>query len=151
MSIATATETESKTGASRLLVAVYVVLFLGATGRSIVQVVRNFDAAPLAYSLSMLAAVVYLIAGISLALAHRTTASGRSPWQGIAWAAILFELAGVLIVGVLSGTHPELFPADTVWSGFGRGYVYIPFVLPLLGISYLESMRNHSREKVVTA
>lgn len=145
MSIVTAAETESKTGASRILVAVYVVLFLAATGRSVVQIVRNFDAAPLAYSLSMLAAIVYLVAGISLALAHRS-----EQWRTIAWAAIAFELGGVLIVGVLSGTHPELFPADTVWSGFGRGYVYIPFVLPLLGISYLESMRT-SRGKLVTA
>lgn len=145
MSIATAAETESKTGASRILVAVYVVLFLAATGRSVFQVIRNFDAAPLAYSLSMLAAVVYLIAGVSLALAHRTPG-----WRKLAWVAVTFEFAGVLIVGVLSGTHPELFPADTVWSGFGRGYVYIPFVLPLLGISYLESMRT-SRGKAVTA
>lgn len=145
MSIATAAETESKTGASRILVAVYVVLFLAATGRSVFQVIRNFDAAPLAYSLSMLAAVVYLLAGVALALAHRTPS-----WQKLAWVAVTFELAGVLIVGVLSGTHPELFPADTVWSGFGRGYVYIPFVLPLLGISYLESMRT-SRGKAVTA
>ncbi|KAB1643607.1 hypothetical protein [Gulosibacter chungangensis] len=145
MSIATATETESKAGASRILVAVYVVLFLAATGRSVVQIVRDFDTAPLAYSLSTVAAVVYLIAGICLAMAHRS-----ATWRPLAWLALIFELAGVLIVGVLSGTHPELFPADTVWSGFGRGYVYIPFVLPLLGISYLESMRA-SRGKVVTA
>lgn len=145
MSIATATETESKAGASRILVAVYVVLFLAATGRSVFQIIRDFDTAPLAYSLSTVAAVVYLLAGIALAMAHRT-----ATWRQLAWVAVTFELAGVLIVGVLSGTHPELFPADTVWSGFGRGYVYIPFVLPLIGISYLESMRT-SRGKVVTA
>lgn len=145
MSIATAVETEPKTGASRILVAVYIVLFLGAMGRSVVQVLRDFDAAPLAYSLSVAAAVVYLVAGVSLALAHRSTS-----WRTLAWVAITFELGGVLVVGVLSGTHPELFPADTVWSGFGRGYVYIPFVLPLFGISYLESM-HMPRWKVVTA
>lgn len=145
MSTSTATQPETKTGASRILVAVYIVLFLAATGRSIVQITRDFDAAPLAYSLSLAAAVVYLVAGVSLALAHR-----RNTWRGVAWIALMFELGGVLIVGVLSGTHPELFPADTVWSGFGRGYVYIPFVLPLLGISYLESMRT-SRGKAVVA
>lgn len=122
----------------------YVVLFLAATGRSVYQIVRNFDAAPLAYSLSAVAAVVYLLAGVSLALAHRNRA-----WSTIAWFAICFELAGVLIVGVLSGIHPELFPSDTVWSDFGRGYVYIPLVLPLMGISYLESMRA-PRGKVIT-
>ncbi|SJM48495.1 hypothetical protein [Gulosibacter sp. 10] len=124
-------------GASRVLVAVYVVLFLAATGRSVYQIIRDFDAAPLAYSLSAAAAVVYLVAGCALALAARS-----EPWRALAWSAVVFELLGVLLVGVLSGTHPELFPSDTVWSGFGRGYLYIPLVLPLFGISYLESMRR---------
>ncbi|MEF3323535.1 hypothetical protein PV375_07605 [Gulosibacter sp. GYB002] len=117
-----------------MLVAVYIVLFVGATGRSVVQIVRDFDAAPVAYTLSAVAAAVYLLAGVALALAHRS----RS-WQSIAAAAVGFELAGVLTVGMLSAVHPEYFPADTVWSGFGRGYLYIPLVLPLIGAAYLES------------
>lgn len=120
--------------ASPVLVAVYIVLFVGATGRSVVQIVRDFGAAPFAYTLSAVAAAVYLLAGIALALAHRSRA-----WQGIAAGAVGFELAGVLTVGMLSAVHPEYFPADTVWSGFGRGYLYIPFVLPLIGAAYLES------------
>ena len=36
---------------------------LGATGRSFVQIVREFDDAPLAYSLSALSALVYILAG----------------------------------------------------------------------------------------
>ena len=119
--------------ASRVLVAIYVVLFLAATGRSIVQIVRRFDEAPLAYTLSAVAAVVYLVAGIALAMAHRSTG-----WETLAWGAVGFEIIGVLTVGVLSGTHPELFPADTVWSNFGRGYLFIPLVLPLIGLAYLE-------------
>lgn len=134
----------SEKAGSRLLVAVYVVLFLAATGRSIAQIVRSFEVAPFAYTLSAVAAVVYLIAGIALALAHRSTS-----WYRLAWTAVLFELLGVLVVGVLSGTHPELFPADTVWSGFGFGYVYIPLVLPIFGISYLESMRTARRRVVI--
>lgn len=130
--------------ASRVLVAVYVVLFLAATGRSIVQIVRSFDQAPLAYGLSALAAVVYLLAGIALAFAHRSPA-----WQRIAWVAVGFEFLGVLIVGTLSGLHPELFPADTVWSGFGRGYLYIPLVLPLIGIAYLEARPAQRRQAVI--
>lgn len=119
--------------ASRVLVAVYVVLFLAATGRSLVQIVRRFDEAPLAYTLSAVAAVVYLFVAIALAFAHRSPA-----WEAVAWVGIGFELVGVLAVGVLSGTHPELFPADTVWSAFGRGYLYIPLVLPLIGLAFLE-------------
>ena len=124
--------------ASRVLVAVYVILFLAATGRSIVQIVRRFDEAPIAYGLSAIAAVIYLIAGIALAMAHRSTA-----WERVAWVAVGFELLGVLTVGVLSGTMPEYFPAETVWSGFGRGYLFVPLVLPLIGLAYLE--RHPSR------
>lgn len=130
--------------ASRVLVAVYFVLFLAATGRSIVQIVRSFDEAPVAYALSAAAAVVYLVAGLALAAAH------RSPrWRGIAWAALGFELLGVLVVGTLSGLVPGLFPHDTVWSGFGRGYLYIPLVLPLIGIAALEG--GARRRGAVTA
>lgn len=121
-------------GASRILVAVYIVLFVGATGRSIVQILRDFNTAPIAYSLSAVAAVVYLLAGIALANAHRSTG-----WQRAAQLAVGFELLGVLVVGLLSSTHPQYFPADTVWSAFGRGYLYIPLVLPLIGVAYLES------------
>jgi len=32
---------------------------------------------------------------------------------------------------------PELFPHDTVWSFFGRGYGFVPLVLPVLGILWL--------------
>lgn len=131
---------------SRVLVAVYIVLFLGATGRSIVQIVRDFDNAPLAYTLSALAAVVYLLAGIALAQAHRS-----ERWRAIAWFAVGFEVVGVFAVGTLSGLHPELFPADTVWSGFGRGYLYIPFVLPLIGLAYLEGGRSRSARSAVVA
>lgn len=130
-------------GRSRILVAIYVVLFLAATGRSVYQIIREFDVAPLAYTLSAIAAVVYLVAGVALALAHR-----GSGWRRLAWVALGFEFAGVTTVGVLSGLDPELFPAATVWSGFGRGYLYIPLVLPLVGFSYLEA---HSRATRVGA
>lgn len=127
-------------GRSRILVAVYVVLFLAATGRSVYQIVREFELAPFAYSLSAVAAVVYLLAGIALALAHRSAA-----WTRLAWCAVGFEFVGVITVGVLSGLDPELFPAATVWSGFGRGYLYIPLVLPLIGFSYLEARTRAER------
>lgn len=118
---------------SRVLIAVYVVLFLAATGRSVYQIIREFDAAALAYTLSAVAAVVYLVAGCLLALSAR----GRG-WRLAAWAALGFEFVGVLTVGALSAFDPQLFPAATVWSGFGRGYLYIPLVLPLFGFSVLE-------------
>ncbi|MGL3150008.1 hypothetical protein ACSS7Z_06555 [Microbacterium sp. A82] len=121
------------TGIGRVLVIVYAVMALAATGRSFVQIVRSFAEAPLAYSLSALAAVVYILATLALILA------GRRGWYAVAWIAIVFELVGVLVVGSLSIALPELFQHDSVWSVFGRGYLFIPLVLPLFGIWWLRT------------
>lgn len=123
------------TGVGRVLVIVYAVMALGATGRSFVQIVRRFDEAPLAYSLSALAAVVYILATLALVLAH------RRGWYAVAWIAILFELTGVVTVGLLSLLVPTLFGHDSVWSYFGMGYVFIPLVLPLFGLWWLRTHR----------
>ncbi|MCE7480476.1 hypothetical protein LZG07_00785 [Microbacterium profundi] len=123
------------TGIGRVLVIVYAVMALAATGRSFVQIVRKFDEAPLAYSLSAIAAVVYILATLALVLA------GRRGWYTVAWVAIIFELVGVLVVGVLSLAVPELFQHDSVWSVFGRGYLFIPLVLPMFGIWWLRTHR----------
>jgi len=122
-------------GIGVVLVAVYGILALAATGRSVVQITTKFDEAPLAYVLSALAAVVYILATVSL------VATGPV-WRRIAWITISFELVGVLVVGALSLLDPQLFPHDTVWSVFGRGYVFIPLVLPILGLWWLAKHRR---------
>lgn len=130
------TQTRTRmTGIGRVLVIVYAVMALAATGRSLVQIVRRFDEAPLAYSLSAAAAAVYILATLGLILA------GRRGWYAVAWVAIIFELTGVIVVGVLSILIPELFQHDSVWSVFGRGYLFIPLVLPLFGIWWLRTHR----------
>ncbi|TFD74265.1 hypothetical protein E3T54_15980 [Cryobacterium sp. Sr8] len=126
----TAARPNRVTGVGRLLIAVYGVLALAATGRSFVQIVGKYDQAPLAYSLSALAAVVYIVA--TVALVNR----GRG-WYRTAWITITFELLGVLVIGTLSLVDPALFPHDTVWSVFGRGYLFIPLALPVLGMWWL--------------
>ncbi len=117
-------------GIGRVLIAVYGILALAAIGRSTYQIITKFDEAPLAYSLSALAAVVYVVATVAL------VARGAI-WFRIALIAIVFELVGVLVVGTLSLIDPALFPDDTVWSLFGRGYAFIPLVLPVLGLLWL--------------
>lgn len=121
-------------GIGRVLVAVYGVLALAAVGRSFVQIATKFEEAPLAYSLSALAAVVYVVATIAL------VRSGRG-WYRVAWATIAFEFTGVIVIGTLSVVYPELFPHDTVWSWLGRGYLFIPLVLPVLGMWWLATHR----------
>ena len=76
------------TGIGRVLVVVYGVMALAATGRSFVQIVQRFDEAPLAYTLSALAAVVYIVATLALIFA------GSRTWYRVAWVAIVFELVG---------------------------------------------------------
>ena len=118
------------TGIGRVLIAVYGLLALAATGRSFVQIASKFSEAPLSYSLSALAAVVYIVATVAL-----IKSGGR--WRRVAWITIGFELAGVLVVGTLSLVDPALFPHDSVWSLYGRGYLFIPLVLPVLGMWWL--------------
>lgn len=123
------------TGLGRVLVVVYAVLALAATGRSLVQIVERFPSAPLAFSLSAVAAVVYIVATIALV---RSTTRG---WYVVAWIAIAFELAGVLVVGTYSLVRHDLFPEETVWSWFGSGYVFIPLFLPFVGLWWLYANR----------
>jgi hypothetical protein len=122
-------------GIGTVLVIVYAIMALAATGRSFVQIVRDFDAAPLAYALSALAAVVYILATLALIF------SGSRTWYAIAWVAICFELTGVLVVGTLSLLDGALFPHDTVWSLYGYGYLFVPLVLPFLGLWWLWAHR----------
>ncbi len=118
------------TGAGRVLVAVYGIFALSATARASVQIAGKFAQAPLAYLLSALAGVVYILATVGLA-------SSR-PWaRPLAWAAVVFELAGVLVVGTLTVLDAGDFPDDTVWSAYGRGYGFVPLVLPLVGLWWL--------------
>lgn len=117
-------------GIGRVLIVVYGILALAATGRSVVQIITKFETAPLAYVLSAIAAVVYILATVAL------IAEGRR-WYLTAWITIGFEMLGVVVVGILSVVDPVLFPDDTVWSVFGRGYLFIPLVLPVLGMLWL--------------
>ena len=128
-------------GPGFVLVIVYAILFLAATGRSFYQIATRFDEAPLAYLLSALAAVVYGVATFALL-------TGRSR---LAWTTIGFELAGVLIVGTLSLVAPAALGMDsaspvggqaTVWSAFGAGYAFVPLVLPVLGLIWLARRRR---------
>jgi len=118
-------------GIHRTVVALYAVLSAAAVGRSSYQILTKFDEAPLAYSLSGVAAAVYVLATIAVAL------SGRPAMKRVAFLAVGFELVGVLGVGSLSIVRPDLFPEATVWSHFGAGYVFIPLVLPILGLWWL--------------
>ncbi|HEX5968195.1 MAG TPA: hypothetical protein VFY88_06965 [Intrasporangium sp.] len=123
-------------GPGRLIVALYGLLALAATGRSVLQIVEYFDRAPVSYLLSALAALIYIVATVGLARGDRTSVR-------IASVAIVIELIGVLVVGAISYAAPDAFPDKTVWSHFGQGYGYVPLVLPVLGLLWIR--RNRER------
>lgn len=124
----------TRSGPGKVLVAVYGLFALAACSRAGVQIATRFDEAPLAYLLSALAGVIYVIATIMLARGTRTS-------RRVATAAIIVELVGVLTVGTLSVLDPAAFPRATVWSVYGSGYGYVPLVLPILGLWWLYATR----------
>jgi hypothetical protein len=125
------------TGPGRVLVAVYGVFALAASARAGFQIAQKFGDAPLAYLLSALAALVYVLATVALA----------KDWRGVAWLAVGVELVGVLAVGTLSVLDTGDFPDETVWSVYGEGYGFVPLVLPFLGLAWLW----HTRPRRVVA
>ncbi|PWW51477.1 hypothetical protein [Actinokineospora spheciospongiae] len=120
----------TRSGPGRLLIAVYALFALAACARSAVQLGTHFDRAPLAYLLSALAAVVYVVATVGLV---RGSAASRR----VAVVSCTVELVGVVAVGAFSLLDPAAFPDATVWSLFGRGYGFVPLVLPVLGLLWI--------------
>jgi len=119
-------------GVGNLVIAIYGVFALSATVRASYQLLRKYEDAPIAYWLSLLSAVVYVIATFALA---------RSNFK-IAKYTLIFELVGVLAVGSLSLLAPALFAHPTVWSFFGIGYGFIPLLLPVFGLWWISRRKS---------
>ena len=120
----------TRTGPGRLLIAVYALFALAASARAGVQIATKFGHAPVAYSLSAFAGVVYILATVTLAV-------GTPAARRIAVLSCSVELVGVLVVGTWSVADPATFPDATVWSGYGSGYGFVPLVLPVFGLLWL--------------
>ncbi|MCH6470925.1 hypothetical protein [Sinomonas terrae] len=125
--------TRSK-GLGRIIVAIYGVFALSATARAGFQIATKFSEAPLAYVLSALAAVVYIVATVAMAK------KGVTSWY-VTCGAVLVELLGVLVVGTVSLLAPQDFQQDTVWSVYGKGYGFVPLILPFVGLTWLWTNR----------
>jgi len=117
----------------RVLVFVYAIFALSATGRSSVQLLTKASEAPVPYALSAVAALVYVVATYALGSDRRL----------LALAAVGIELAGVLIVGTTSVLWPQDYADATVWSDFGNGYGYVPLALPIVGLWWLAHTRRN--------
>lgn len=109
------------------LLVTYAVLFLAAAGRSSVQLGTKASEAPVPYSLSAVAAVIYGV--IAFALWR-----GTARWRQVALVGTIVELAGVLTVGTWGVVESGVWPDETVWSGYGSGYGWVPLILPPLAL-----------------
>jgi hypothetical protein len=119
-------------GVGNLVIAIYAVFALSASVRAVYQLLRKYDEAPLAYWLSLVAAVVYVIATFALA---------RGKYK-LARITLTFELVGVITVGLLSYLDPALFAHPSVWSYFGLGYGLIPLLLPIFGLWWIRKAKS---------
>ncbi|MFF8291819.1 hypothetical protein ACF068_21655 [Streptomyces sp. NPDC016309] len=131
------TERRLARGPGMLLVWLYGVMSVGAVSRSVLQIATEFGRAPLAYSLSALAAVVYVFITYTLVRGGETA-------RRAALVCCAAELVGVLTVGTWTLADPGAFPDATVWSDYGYGYVFIPVLLPVTGILWLRKARRPS-------
>ncbi|KOV91273.1 membrane protein [Streptomyces sp. NRRL B-3648] len=118
-----------------LLVWFYGVMVVGAVSRSAFQISTEFDRAPLAYSLSAVAGLVY-------AFITYTLVRGGERARRAALFCCAAELAGVLLVGTWTLVDRSAFPDATVWSYYGAGYVFIPVLLPLSAVYWLRKARD---------
>ncbi|MFE0728885.1 hypothetical protein [Streptomyces antibioticus] len=122
-------------GPGIVLVWFYGVMVVGAVSRSAYQIATDFDRAPLSYTLSAVAGLVYGFITYSLV-------RGGDTARRAAQFCCAAELAGVLIVGTWTLIEPSAFHDSTVWSGYGMGYVFIPVLLPLSALYWLRRSRT---------
>ncbi len=122
----------SRSGAHQVLLAVYAVFALSAGARSAVQLATKAGEAPVAYTLSLLAAVTYALGWVGI----RRASQGRT---ALASWMLWIELTGVLTVGTLSLLEPDWFPDSSVWSNYGLDYGLVPAVLPVAGLVWLRT------------
>lgn len=115
-----------------ILIAVYSILGLAATGRATVQIMEKFSEAPVAYTLSALSATLYVLIAIAL----------WRGWEKVALAGSAVELIGVLVVGTLGYVDADVWPDETVWTGYGSGYGWVPLLLPLVALYFLWQARQ---------
>jgi len=126
----TATGPRPKRGPHLVLMACYALFILASGSRAVVQIATKFHVAPLAYVLSAVAAVTYIVGWFAI----RRAAHGK---PRLAEVMLWVELAGVVIIGTLSVVKKGWFPDASVWSDYGGGYGWVPAALPILALVWL--------------
>lgn len=134
MTDVTTSPTPTRTGPHKVLLAFYALFTLAAGARAGVQLATDADRAPVAYTLSALAALTYAAGWVAI----RRASVGHT---GLASVLLWVELGGVLTVGTLSLVVRDWFPDASVWSDYGIGYGFVPAILPIAGLLWLRRQR----------
>nr|WP_220481889.1 hypothetical protein [Nocardioides ginsengisegetis] len=116
------------------MLAFYALFTLAAGARAAVQLATDADKAPVAYTLSAVAALTYAAGWVAI----RRASVGHT---GLASVLLWVELGGVLTVGTLSLVQRDWFPDASVWSDYGIGYGFVPAVLPIAGLLWLRRQK----------
>jgi len=124
-----------RSGPHKVLVALYALFTLAAGARAAVQLITHYDEAPVAYWLSLVAAVTYALGWYAIHEASIGHTAFASVWLWI-------ELGGVVVVSILSFVRPSWFPEPSVWSQFGLGYGFVPAALPIAGLIWLRTQKR---------
>jgi hypothetical protein len=121
-----------------ILIVIYAILGLAATGRAAYQISIKFAEAPVAYSVSALSALLYVTIAVAL----------WRGWKRTAVAGTIAELAGVMVVGTLGWAAPGLWPDQTVWTAYGVAYGWVPLALPIVALWVLLGTHDGSTTAV---
>src|SRR4051794_41791543 len=114
----------TRSGPHKVLLAFYALFTLAAGARALVQLTTQYDEAPVAYWLSLAAAVTYALGWYAI----REASAGRT---GFASVMLWIELAGVLTVGTPSIAGERWVPPAAGWAGYGIGYGLVPAGVPV--------------------
>jgi len=133
----------TRSGPHQVLLLVYALFTLAAGARSGVQLAVDPGRAPVAYALSVVAALTYALGWVAI----RRASVGRT---GFARWMLWVELGGVVVVGVLSLVRRDWFAEPSVWSDFGIGYGFVPLVLPVTGLLWLRRQAPGRSQDPVT-
>lgn len=124
-------------GPGVLLLWLYGVMVVGALSRSVYQLTTAYEEAPLPYVLSAVAGVVYCF------ITYTLVRGGERARRAAQWGCAL-ELLGVLVVGTLTLVDSSAFADATVWSYYGRDYLFIPVILPVTALMWLRGSRRRA-------
>lgn len=79
---------------------------------------------------SVIAAIGYLV--IAIALTH----NGRR-MRMLAWAAIGFEITGLIVTGLIGMDVKEIGEIRNIWANFGVQYGFLPVLVPVVALGWM--------------